>query len=297
MVPTDTAFAAYSAQIRQEVDAALAERIDFGSECPVELRAAIAHSLLAPGKRLRPVLVLTACEACGSNRSRALPAACAVEMIHAYSLIHDDLPAMDDDDVRRGRPSCHAAFGEATAILAGDALQARAFEVLANEVEPSSTAARCCAVLAAAAGPEALVGGQMDDLHGVAPDDSVAWLESVHARKTGALFLACLQLGGLTGGGDGQQLELLEQYGRRLGLAFQIIDDLLDVEGDATVVGKQTRKDQQRGRPTFPSLLGNEESRARAEQLIDEACAYLSPLGSAASPLEALAHYVVERNH
>jgi geranylgeranyl diphosphate synthase type II len=260
------------------------------------LGEAIRYSLLAPAKRLRPLLVCMAAEACGGSIEDALPAACAVEMIHTYSLIHDDLPAMDDDDLRRGRPTNHKVYGEALAILAGDALLTMAFEVLARDIQPQQVAAECCAVLASAAGPCWLVGGQAADLEGAALHGDVAALESIHRRKTGAMFLASLKLGALTAGANGSQLNALEEYGRRLGLAFQIMDDLLDVQGDEGAVGKRLGKDASRGKVTFPGLLGIEESHQRAQTLISEACRALAPLGSAAEGLEALARYVLERD-
>ncbi len=266
------------------------------ADCPTQLREAIRYSLLAPCKRLRPILVLFAAEACGAAWDAALPAACAVEMVHTYSLIHDDLPAMDDDDLRRGRPTCHKAFGEAVAILAGDALLALAFEVLAKDIQPPETAARCCLALAEAAGATALVGGQADDLAVEFSAGDLAALEAVHRRKTGAMFLVSLRLGGFVAGADDRQQAALERYGRSVGLAFQIADDLLDVRGDEAAMGKRVGKDSQHGKLTFPSLLGIEESQRRAEQLIDEACAALSPLGEKRAALEALARYVLERN-
>jgi geranylgeranyl diphosphate synthase type II len=253
------------------------------------------YSLLAPAKRLRPLLVLMAAEACGGTVEGSLPAAAAVEMIHTYSLIHDDLPAMDDDDLRRGRPTCHKVFGEGLAILAGDALLTRAFGVLAEHVQPPALAATCCAALAEAAGAGALVGGQADDL----ADEkhlTLETLESIHARKTGAMFLVSLRLGGMTASATTEQMAALEGYGRPMGLAFQIMDDLLDVSGDEASVGKRVGKDVDRGKLTFPSLLGVEASRERAEALIAEACVSLASLGPAAEGLDALARYVLERD-
>jgi geranylgeranyl diphosphate synthase type II len=226
-----------------------------------------------------------------------MPAACAVEMIHAYSLIHDDLPAMDDDDLRRGRPTCHKAFGEAVAILAGDALLALAFEVLARDVHPPTVAAQCCGVLARAAGAMELVGGQADDLAGEFSDGTAESLEGIHRRKTGAIFLASLQLGALVAGAGAVEQEALSEFGRRLGLAFQITDDLLDVRGDATAMGKRAGKDSGRGKLTFPGILGVEESVRRAELLVSQARGALAPLAPHAKGLEALAQYVLERNH
>ena len=287
----------YAQEVRTLVDRALTEQIEFGPGCPDRLREAIRYSLLAPGKRLRPMLVLAAAEACQGDRQAALPAACAVEMVHAYSLVHDDLPAMDDDDLRRGRPTCHKQFDEALAILAGDALLTRAFEILARDVQPPAVAAECCRVLAAAAGASALVGGQADDLGEQFSDGQLETLERIHRRKTGAMLLASLELGALIAGADDEQLAALSQYGRCIGLAFQIADDLLDVRGDAAAMGKRVGKDSGRGKLTFPALLGVDQSERRATQLVEEACAALEPLASHAEPLYALAHYIVERDH
>jgi geranylgeranyl diphosphate synthase type II len=297
MVQTPTLpFSAYARKIRVEIDAALASYTEFDSDCPEKLRDAIQHSLLAPCKRLRPLLVLMATEACGCDREAAMPAACAVEMVHTYSLIHDDLPAMDDDDLRRGRPTCHAKYGEAMGILAGDALLTGAFEILGRDVRDPAVAAACCAELARAAGASGMVGGQVDDLAAEFQDASLEQLERIHRRKTGAMFLVSLRLGALVAGADGPQLAALNAYGGKLGLAFQITDDLLDVSGNESAMGKRTGKDLDRGKLTFPALLGVDESRRRARQLIDEACAALSIFGTNASQLEALARYVVERN-
>jgi geranylgeranyl diphosphate synthase type II len=287
----------YRAQTLELVDRALDEYTRFDRDCPEQLREAIRYSLLAPGKRLRPMLVLMAAEACGGEAQAALPAACAVEMIHCYSLVHDDLPAMDDDDLRRGRPTCHKAFGEAAAILTGDALLTLAFEVLARDVRPPAVAARCCALLARAAGATALVGGQADDLAGQFSAGGVEALEAIHRRKTGAMLLASLELGATIAGADRRQLEALSDYGQALGLAFQITDDLLDVRGDAQAMGKRAGKDSDRGKLTFPGLLGIEESTRRATELVDQACAALRPLEPRAEGLQALAHYVLHRNH
>jgi len=288
----------YSREARAEIQEALAGYTAFDRDCPDKLRDAIRHSLLGPGKRLRPLLVLMSFEAFGYDRGRVMPAACAVEMVHTYSLIHDDLPAMDDDDLRRGRPTCHAAFGEATAILAGDALLARAFEILVSDVDPPDIAIQCCRELGFAAGASALVGGQMDDLDYEQDDGGeIAQLEAIHRRKTGAMIRVSVRLGGIIGGADATQLTRLDEYGEKVGLGFQIVDDLLDVRGEESSVGKRTRKDSARGKLTFPRLLGVAESERRARQLIDEACAAVAPLGPQASGLEALARYVVERTH
>jgi geranylgeranyl diphosphate synthase type II len=273
---------------------------------PPALLEAMRYSLLAPGKRLRPLLVLLAAEACGAASAVALPAAGAVEMVHAYSLIHDDLPAMDDDDLRRGLPTCHKRFGEALAILAGDALLTLAFQVLA-EGYPGRTAAACCRELARAAGAAGMVGGQVDDLAwertiatDTAPRRTLEGLENLHARKTGALIRASLRLGVLAAAGepgpDPALMDRFDGYGRCLGLAFQIIDDMLDVEGHAEQAGKRVGKDAARGKLTYPGLLGLAESRARACGLGEEARGHLAPLGPAADPLLCLVALVLDRN-
>jgi geranylgeranyl diphosphate synthase type II len=237
------------------VEASLREALRPGDGTPAALLEAMRYSLLAPGKRLRPLLVLMANEACGGQDSPALPAACAVEMIHTYSLIHDDLPAMDDDDLRRGLPTCHKQFGEALAILAGDALLTLAFEVLAANYAPA-TAAAACRELARGAGAAGMVGGQVEDLAWEKRGGTLNDLMNVHALKTGALFRACLRLGLLAaqgerpGGPDARLLQSLDGYGRCFGLVFQITDDLLDVEGSAAQTGKRVQNDAARGKRT-----------------------------------------------
>jgi geranylgeranyl diphosphate synthase type II len=295
MVQMSASFSEITRDLRQRIDDALDAQTRFPAGCPPRLAEAIRYSLLSEGKRLRPMLVLMAAEACGSDPEAALPAACAVEMVHTYSLIHDDLPAMDDDDLRRGRPTCHRAFDEATAILAGDALLTLAFEVLASQVQPAEVAARCCAALARAAGPTAMVGGQADDLAAENGSGSLELLESIHARKTAAMLNVSLRLGGLCAGATAEQHGVLEEYGKRLGLSFQIVDDLLDVRGSEQALGKRVGKDSPRGKLTFPGLLGADESLRRAESLVGEACAALAPLGAKAYRLEALARFVLER--
>lgn len=281
---------------RALVDEALVVHLRVGSGCPDRLAEAMRYSVLAPGKRLRPMLVLMSAEACGGTSEVALPAACAVEMVHAYSLIHDDLPSMDDDDLRRGLPTCHKQFDEATAILAGDGLLTLAFEVLATQVRPGEVAARCCAALASAAGVLGMVGGQADDMAGGLERDDLERIDSIHARKTGALIRGSLELGALCAGADSDQLDALNAFGHRLGLAFQITDDLLDVRGDSSAVGKRVGKDAERGKATYPALLGVDASLQRAEQLVEEACDALRPFGAKGVGLEAVARYVLERN-
>jgi geranylgeranyl diphosphate synthase type II len=280
--------------------------------CPAALLGAMRYGLLAPGKRLRPLLVILAAEACGGGE--AVPAGCAVEMIHAYSLIHDDLPAMDDDDLRRGQPTCHIKFGEALAILAGDGLLTMAFQVLA-ESYPPATAAACCCELARGAGAAGMVGGQVDDLAWERPSieyvgheaqypvlsAQYSVLESLHARKTGALFRAALRMGAYVAQGEqpgGPRRELLaglDAYGRCFGQAFQITDDLLDVEGNTEQTGKRVGKDAARGKLTYPGILGVAESHRRAQQLCDEAQQHLAILGPAGDRLGALARTLLVR--
>ena len=289
-------FAEHLEAIRAEVDAALDHYSQFDADSPARLSEAIRYSLLSPGKRLRPVLVLLAAEACGSSRTPAMPAACAVEMIHAYSLIHDDLPAMDDDDLRRGRPSCHKQFDEATAILAGDALLAHAFRVLATELEPAH-AGTCCAELSYAAGPSMLVGGQADDLSQQFGDGDVQTLEAIHRRKTGAMIIVALRLGAIISGATAEQLTQLTTYGEKIGLAFQVVDDLLDAAGNEAAMGKRVGKDAARGKLTYPGLLGVQESQRKAERLINEARQAISMFGDHASHMDSLAVYILERKH
>jgi geranylgeranyl diphosphate synthase type II len=297
---------------RSEIEAHLDAALRPEPGLPPSLLEAMRYSLLAPGKRLRPLLVLLAAEACAPPGAPARgadpwPAACAVEMVHVYSLIHDDLPAMDDDDLRRGQPTCHKKYGEALAILAGDALLTLAFQTLAVGY-PNSTGAACCAELARAAGAAGMVGGQADDLAWERADPSSAGeralegLEDLHRRKTGALIRVCLRLGALAAhagqpeGAPAAVLESLDGYGRCLGLAFQITDDLLDVEGHADQAGKRVQKDAARGKLTYPSLLGVAESRRRAQALGAEAAGHLGPFGPAAGRLLDLVSYVLKRN-
>lgn len=284
----------YRPRINERLEAYVADTPD----CPETLREAIAYSLLAGGKRLRPLLVLMASEACGGDAESALPAACAIEMIHTYSLIHDDLPAMDDDELRRGRPTNHVVYGEGMAILAGDGLLTLAFEVVARDLRPAEVAAACCADLASAAGRDGMVGGQVADLQaeqgGVA---TIEQLERIHHRKTGRLLASALTMGGRIARADAATIAFLKNYGKCVGLAFQIADDLLDVTGSTEKMGKNVRKDAEHGKLTYPALLGEAESRRRAEELVEEACRSISPLGSRGEPLCELARFVLERDH
>lgn len=285
--------------LRRDVNAALSNTLErFQVNCPERLSEAMRYSLLAGGKRIRPILVLLACEACGHNAVHAMPAACAIEMVHTYSLIHDDLPAMDDDALRRGRPTCHVQFDEATAVLAGDGLLTLAFEVLATDIRPGDVAAECCRELAAAAGIGGMVGGQMADLQSEhAGAASVEELEAIHNRKTGRLLQAAVGLGARIAGAPSEIRATLQRYGQCFGLAFQIVDDLLDVTGDLVKLGKDVGKDREHGKLTYPSILGEAASRRRAQELIDEARRCLAPFGEHGRCLDALATFVLERDH
>ncbi len=263
---------------------------------PQVLSEAIRYSTLGGGKRFRPALVFAAAESLGGDRRRALPVAAALEMIHTYSLIHDDLPAMDDDAYRRGKLTCHKVFGEGVAILAGDALLSQAFQVLARAEEiPAPARAEIVGEIAAASGPAGMVGGQVMDLEVAGREVDLPTLEYIHSRKTGALIRAAVRSGGLAVGGRGNELECLTAYGRRIGLGFQIIDDILDIEGTPEETGKDTGRDQRLQKGTYPVLLGIEESYQRARKLIEEGIGVLAGLGSAADPLRALARFLYRR--
>lgn len=314
-------FQSFAEKFRPEVEIALDRYTQTLGTPSARLAESIRYSLLAPGKRLRPLLVLMATQACGGPSQRAMPAAAAVEMIHAYSLIHDDLPAMDDDDLRRGRPTCHRAFDEATAILAGDALLTLAFRTITQLTVPAETVVQCVKLLADAAGTDGMVGGQADDIEterrrshdgdsllaaGLAPafriDETTdrtdfEHLQAIHRRKTGAMIRVSLQLGGTIATATSAELTALERYGEQLGLAFQITDDLLDVCGDEAAIGKRIGKDEAAGKLTFPGLLGVDRARSEAERLVREACDSVALFGELGEPLASLAMYVLERDH
>ncbi|HEY0198815.1 MAG TPA: farnesyl diphosphate synthase [Rhodanobacter sp.] len=267
-------------------------------QSPVDLHRAMHYAVLGGGKRLRPLLVYAAADAFGETGPRPDAAACAVELIHAYSLVHDDLPAMDDDALRRGRPTCHIVFGEAMAILAGDALQALAFEILADEMPggvDSNTAMRMLRVLGRACGAEGMAGGQALDLAATGRKLTLAELEHMHACKTGALIRASVCLGALVAGADGNALDALDRYAHAVGLAFQVRDDILDVEGESAVIGKTAGKDAAADKPTFPSIIGLDASCRRLAELTGEALDAIASLGDRASLLRELAHYAAHR--
>jgi geranylgeranyl diphosphate synthase, type II len=291
--------AAYQSSCQSRVDAALENLLSSPRPELERLYAAMRYSLFNGGKRVRPLLAYAACEALGGAPERANAAACAVELIHAYSLVHDDLPAMDDDDLRRGQPTTHIAFDEACAILAGDGLQSLAFEVLSDAAHNPHDADLRLAMLSAlarAAGPAGMVGGQAIDLGSVGQTLDQNALEIMHRHKTGALIEASVQLGALASGrADEHALKALHIYARAIGLAFQVQDDILDVESDTATLGKTQGKDQAHDKPTYPALLGLDAAKAYALELRDQALHALRPFDQTAEPLRDLARYIVER--
>lgn len=288
----------YLEDVKQRVDAHLDRILPTTSELAPALIEAIRYSVLAPGKRLRPTLAYATCEALGGDPELTLTPGCALELIHTYSLIHDDLPAMDDDDLRRGRPTCHRAFDEATAILAGDALQPMAFELIADAPGLSGEARLAMiAILAKAVGPHGMVGGQCLDLASEGKALSVGRLEVMHRAKTGALLRASVQMGALASGrADEAMLANLDRYGACLGLAFQVADDILDVTGDIAIIGKTPGADREAGKNTYPGLLTLEGARAKAQELTTQALEAVEGLGPEAERLRELARFVIERD-
>lgn len=257
----------------------LAQYVESWNDIPKRLKESVAYSLLAGGKRLRPVLVLATAEALGTEAERALPFACALEMIHTYSLIHDDLPAMDDDDYRRGRLTNHKVFGEAMAILAGDALLTKSFGLMAEGALsiglPVATSLKLITEASRRAGAEGMVGGQVDDILHENQQVTLETLQSIHRRKTGDLITFSVRLGGMVGGADEIQLEKLTRFAEGLGLAFQIQDDILDVIGDREKLGKETGSDEARNKATYPSLLGLSASKEHLRKTIEEAKSWI----------------------
>lgn len=263
------------------------------------IEKAMKYSLMAGGKRIRPVLCLAAAEAVGGQSQDAIKAACALEMIHTYSLIHDDLPGMDNDVLRRGRPTCHIAFDEATAILAGDALLTLAFEVLSSiEFSETNRALKWINVthiLATAAGYKGMIEGQMQDMAAEGNQLRLIDLEKMHALKTGALIEASVTVGAILGKGNQTQIQKLKAYSKHIGLAFQVTDDILNVEGDPNIMGKDSGSDQLRKKSTYPSILGMEKSKEFAKKLVEDALKAIEYFDNKANPLRAIAHFIVER--
>jgi len=298
---TATDAAALIAALRAAAEAALEAALPPETAWPETIHRAVRYSLFAGGKRIRPVLVLAAGEAVGGARAELLPLACAVEMIHTYSLIHDDLPAMDDDNLRRGKPTSHKVFGEAIAILAGDALQTHAFQLLASVPATADDALvrrrlAATALLAEACGTGGLIGGQVMDLESEGLTIDAPALERLHRAKTGALLSACVRGGAILGGARAEELESLSRYAAAIGLAFQVVDDVLDATENADRLGKTAGKDAATHKATYVSVHGIERARELADGLLREAVAAVAPLGARGALLQALARLIVERH-
>jgi len=297
----DPRFQVFLADCRERVGACLEDTLPAESIQPARLHAAMRYATLGEGKRIRPVLVYAAGRVCGAPKERLDISACAVELIHAYSLVHDDLPAMDDDELRRGRPTCHKAFDEATAILAGDALQTLAFRTMAHAPLPGLAAATRLQMideLALAAGCRGMAGGQALDIDAVGRELTLAELENMHIHKTGALIRASVRLGALSAEAAPEQtVRQLDHYAKCIGLAFQVQDDILDVAGETSQLGKTRGKDAADNKPTYPALLGMNGARDMATQLFEEALDSIRSLGEDADSLRDLARYIVGRSH
>ncbi|MBI5886407.1 MAG: polyprenyl synthetase family protein [Deltaproteobacteria bacterium] len=278
------------------INDALAERLVKEGEFPESLHKAMHYSLFAGGKRLRPVLALAACEAVGGGFEAALDAACALECIHTYSLIHDDLPALDNDSLRRGRPTSHIVFGEAVAIMAGDALLTVAFDIMGRaQGADAARVLKALSEIASAAGSTGMIGGQVVDIESEGHSVDFPILEYIHIHKTGKLILASVRSGAIMAGANDAQLACMTRFGEAAGLAFQIADDILDVEGSSEDLGKATGGDAKKGKATYPALIGIVESRRRAAELVERAVEALDGFGERAEPLRAIARYVVSR--
>lgn len=288
----------YLAARSSEVDVAMDAFLPKAKERPATIHAAMRYSVFAGGKRLRPVLCLAAAEACGGEISHALAPACAVELMHTYSLVHDDLPAMDDDDLRRGRPTCHKVYGEAMAVLCGDALLTESFIVLAQTSATRRYGAReYIAELAEAGGSRKLIGGQVMDLEGEGKTLTKRDLVRIHEAKTAALLTTSLRLGAMSANATPAKLEALTRFGHALGLAFQVIDDILDVTQSTEMLGKTAGKDQAVEKCTYPAVLGLEASRREAVKLTQAAMDALKPLGKKAARLGEIANYLLKREY
>jgi geranylgeranyl diphosphate synthase type II len=290
---------AYLSERKQRVDAYLEESFPVAAGLEKSVVDAARYSLFAGGKRLRPILCLASAEVVGGSLDTVMPVAAALEMIHTYSLIHDDLPAMDNDDYRRGQPTNHKVFGEAIAILAGDALLTEAFDFIAaigaNGRFKAEEILNVIRIVVKAAGYRGMIGGQVIDLESEGRDVDITTVEYMHIRKTGALISASLEVGAILGGGTEQEVAALKRYGHHLGLAFQITDDLLDLEGEAEVMGKTPGSDLARNKKTYPALLGMARSKESARQHVAEGLKSLGIFGEIADPLRAIAEYLLVR--
>ena len=291
----------YLQQRSELIETALNDYLPVVESSPSRLHEAMRYSVFAGGKRLRPILLLAACEAVGGDAAKALPAACSLEMVHCYSLVHDDLPAMDDDDLRRGQPTNHRVFGEATAILAGDALLTEAFALLSSATTCAKIApAPCCEVvqiLARSIGSTGMVGGQVVDMESEERAIDLATLEFIHTRKTSALIRAAVEMGAVIGEATDEQRQALCRYAEAAGLAFQVADDILDIVADQAELGKSIGSDQDRGKATFPSLIGLGQARRRAAELKQQALTEIAALDDSARALREIATYIVDRSN
>jgi geranylgeranyl diphosphate synthase type II len=293
----------YLQEKKEIVDSALERYLPEKEEFTSSLHQAIQHSLFAGGKRVRPILSIASYEAVGGKGERILPFACALEMIHTYSLIHDDLPAIDNDDYRRGKPTCHKVFGEAIAILAGDGLLTEAFRLMTDQLaqrrrsKDDRVIVEAVNEVARAAGVLGMVGGQVVDVESEGKAVDLPTIQYIHAHKTGAMILASVRLGAKLGGAKAKTLDALTRYGESLGLAFQIVDDVLNVEGNAALLGKKTGSDLSRGKATYPSVLGVEESKKKGRELVEASVNALKPFGPEADPLREIARFVAAREY
>jgi geranylgeranyl diphosphate synthase type II len=293
----------YLQEKKERVDAALESYLTKKEELTSNLHKAMQHSLFAGGKRIRPILSIAAFEAAGGKGERILPFACALEMIHTYSLIHDDLPAIDNDDYRRGKPTCHKVFGEAIAILAGDGLLTEAFRLMTSQPAKEHASRDGALVLdlinevAQAAGVLGMVGGQVVDIESEGKTVDLPTVQYIHTHKTGAMILASVRVGAKLGGANEANLKALTRYGESLGLAFQIADDILNVEGKAALMGKKTGTDLFKRKATYPSVLGVEESKTRSKELVEMAVDALKQLGPEADPLREIARFIIAREY
>ena len=293
----------YLQEKREMVDSALEGYFPKREEFTSNLHRAMQHSLFAGGKRIRPILSIASFETVGGEGERILPFACALEMIHTYSLIHDDLPAIDNDDYRRGKPTCHKVFGEAIAILAGDGLLTEAFRLMTNQPAKDHSSSDGGLVLdlinevAQAAGVLGMVGGQVVDVESEGKAVDLPTVQYIHSHKTGAMILASVRVGAKLGGAKGEILKALTRYGESLGLAFQIADDILNVEGEAALMGKKTGSDLSKGKATYPSVLGVEESKKKGRELVEISVDALKRFGPEADPLRKIARFVIAREY